>query len=171
MIFEIKMSITNNYELKNGKVEFVGDHTTHRGSPSLLRSDSVLKAAGKAINTRLSCEEAKKIPIVILGNTHISDYYLDKADNLAQYGVVQKIISLNPHTGDTKSSPLNHFCTPQNSKELKEILKGILKQKLYYFSAMISKEKLGQAIKKISKTDDEIELAENFLNELKKAYQ
>lgn len=165
------MSVVNNYTLEDGKVEFVGDYATHKGTPSLLRSDSMLKAAGKAINTRLSCERAKQIPIIILGNTHISDYYLDKADNLGQYGVAQKIISLNPYTKATKKSPLNHFCTAENIEELKSILEKILEQKLHYFSAMLSKEKLGQIIKKVSKINDEIKLAEVFLNELKKAHQ
>ncbi len=49
------MSIVSNYKFTQpNKVEFIGDYKQHKGNPSLLRSDSMLKAIGKSINIRVS---------------------------------------------------------------------------------------------------------------------
>lgn len=168
LIFEVKMSIVNNYEFLNNELNFIGDYKKHKALPSLTRSDSLLKAIGKAINIRLSCEKARVVPIVVLGNTHISENYLNKVDHLGQYGVLQKIISLNSSLNTIKRSNLGFFDTPANENELYEIIAKILEQDFYYFSAMISKKKLGQIIKKISNLDDECVIAQNFLNELER---
>lgn len=166
LIFEIKMSVVNNYEFTNGELKFIGDYKTHKALPSLTRSDSVLKAIGKAINIRLSCESARSIPIVVLGNTHISENYLSKIDHLGRYGVLQKIISLNPHLNSAKNSPLNYFATPANENELYSMIENILKQEIYYFSAMINKQKLGQIIKSLSHLSDEMQIAQQFLADI-----
>lgn len=76
LIFEIKMSIVNNYKFENEQVNFVGDYKSHKGNPSILRSDSMLKAIGKSINIRVSGTESTKIPIIILGNSPITKNYL-----------------------------------------------------------------------------------------------
>lgn len=167
LIFEIKMSIVNNYEFINNKINFIGDYKTHKAMPSLTRSDSMLKAIGKAINIRVSSESARIIPVVILGNTHISTNYLSKIDYLGQYGVLQKIISLNPYLDSTQCSPLKYFQTVQNIIELENILEGIIRQNFYYFSAMLDKKKLGQIIQKSANSTDEICVAEQFLAMLK----
>lgn len=168
LVFEIKMSIVNNYEFTNDELQFVGDYKTHKALPSLTRSDSMLKAIGKATNIRLSCESARNIPIIVLGNTHISKHYLNKVDKLGQYGILQKIISLNPNLDSNKHSKLGYFDTPMNKDRLYEIIEEILRQDFYYFSAMMSKKKLGQIIKKYSHLDDETQIAQSFLNELER---
>ena len=76
LIFEIKMSIINNYQFKNNQLILIGDYKTHKGNPSILRSDSMLKAIGKSINIRVSGTEAANIPIIILGNSPITENYL-----------------------------------------------------------------------------------------------
>ncbi|WP_104722007.1 hypothetical protein [Helicobacter mesocricetorum] len=167
LIFEIKMSIVNNYELNGNLVSLIGDYKTHKAQPSLMRNDSMLKAIGKAINIRVSSESARSIPIIILGNTHISDNYLGKVDHLGQYGVLQKIISLNPSLRSIKNSPLGYFQTPQNPKELENILENVLKQDFCYFSAMLDKNKLGEIIQKSVVSEDKIQIAEHFLAILK----
>lgn len=167
LIFEIKMSIVNNYALINDDIKFIGDYKTHKAMPSLTRSDSVLKAIGKAINIRVSSEYARSIPIIVLGNTHISNNYLEKIDHLGQYGVLQKILSLNPNINSIKKSSLNYFYTPKNINELEDILENILEQDFYYFSAMLDKKKLGQIIQKSALLKDEIQIAEKFLTMLK----
>ncbi len=72
VIFEVKMSIVWNWELKvaNESHELIalGDYRTHKGNPGLLRSDTMLKAIGKSINIRVSDYQASKIPIIILTN-------------------------------------------------------------------------------------------------------
>jgi hypothetical protein len=98
LIFEIKMSIVSNYRyFDSGTIEYIGDYKTHRGNPSLLRSDSMLKAIGKSINIRTSGIESAKIPIVVLGNSPITDSYSHKVDFLKMAGVVQGFWSLNPN--------------------------------------------------------------------------
>lgn len=55
IIFEIKMSIVWNWELKQvGKKEeliCLGDYKSHHGNPRLLRSDSMLKALEKVLTS------------------------------------------------------------------------------------------------------------------------
>lgn len=83
LLFEIKMSIVANYQfLNNKKLIYLGDYKEHKGNPSLLRSDSMLKAIGKAINIRISSLSSTKIPIIVLCNSPISDNYTKKVDFL-----------------------------------------------------------------------------------------
>ena len=97
IIFEIKMSIVSNYRFTEpSTVELIGDYKTHQGNPSLLRSDSMLKAIGKSINIRVSGIESLTIPIVILGNSPITENYSHKVDFLKTAGVIQGFWSLNP---------------------------------------------------------------------------
>ena len=54
LIFEVKMSIVSNYKFEQpDAVNLIGDYKSHKGNPSLLRSDSMLKAIGKSINIRV----------------------------------------------------------------------------------------------------------------------
>lgn len=97
LLFEVKMSVVSNYkyEYKNKSISCVGDYKTHKGNPSLLRSDSMLKAIGKSINIRVSGQASTKIPIVVLGNSPITDTYRDKVDFLKTSGVIQGFLILN----------------------------------------------------------------------------
>ena len=42
----------------------------------------MLKAIGKSINIRVSGYDASRIPIIILGNTPITESYISKVDHL-----------------------------------------------------------------------------------------
>lgn len=97
LLFEVKMSVVSNYKYdkKASNISFIGDYTTHKGNPSLLRSDSMLKAIGKSINIRVSGPASTKIPIVVLGNSPITDTYKDKVDFLKTSGVIQGFSTLN----------------------------------------------------------------------------
>lgn len=83
LIVEVKMSLVWNWELLNqgfgGKIVCIGDYRSHQGNSGLLMSDSMLKAIGKSINIRVyirvSSFKASSIPIVILGNTPITESY------------------------------------------------------------------------------------------------
>lgn len=99
LIFEVKMSIISNYRYtkNNNQIDFVGDYKNHKGNPSLLRSDSMLKAIGKSINIRVSGLASTKIPIIILGNSPITTNYKSKVDFLKTSGVIQGFWSLNPN--------------------------------------------------------------------------
>jgi len=168
MIFEVKMSIVWNWEYKDGEITNRGDFTTHSGTPSLLRSDSMLKAIGKAVNIRASSMKASKIPIIIVGNTPITKHYYKKVDNLKRIGIIQGFWSLNPRpTEDNslniKKTPHEGFYRFDSYKELADKLSSLLKEDLQFFGGMLSKEKLGKLIELADKEKTYEEKAQRFL--------
>ena len=171
LIFEIKMSIISNYRYtRNGIVECIGDYRQHKGNPSLLRSDSMLKAIGKAINIRVSGFVSSTIPIVVLGNSPISDAYLKKVDFLKSSGVIQGFWSLNPRPTDSefnKSSPKLGFQTIFRDESLLALCTNLVKTNMNYFSSMISKGKLGEIIRTANKEESDVAKAEKFLHLLR----
>jgi hypothetical protein len=171
LILEVKMSVTWNWELKksDGKEKFIclGDYNSHQGNPSLLRSDTMLKAIGKSINIRVSSYKAAKIPIVIIGNTPISKNYFEKADHLKKCGIIQGFWSVNP-------SPLDKEDTLKNTKafgfsrfdiynELEQELDRLLIDKREFFSSMQTKNELGRIIEIANKESTYEKKAEKFL--------
>jgi hypothetical protein len=167
LIFEIKMSIVANYSFAEPSIiQYIGDYKTHIGNPALLRSDSMLKAIGKSINIRVSGIDSNRIPIIILGNSPITDSYIHKVDYLKTAGVIQGFWSVNPTPTDSsfiKKTPLLGFQTVDNYQELYKLTKEILSQDLNYFSSMISKPKLGNIIRLANKENTDEEKAERFL--------
>jgi len=166
LLFEIKMSIVNNYHYNNDTVTFIGDYKTHKGNPSILRSDSMLKAIGKSINIRVSGPESTKIPIVILGNTPITKSYLKKVDFLKKSGIIQGFISLypNPTEDFIKSTIGKGFQTFEQYQELSEFVIDLVISDMNFFSSMLAKRKLGQIITISAKENDDISRAEKFLS-------
>jgi hypothetical protein len=124
VIFEVKMSIAWNWQLQNSKLQCLGDYKTHKGNPSLLRSDSMLKAIGKSINIRTFSQAAKHIPIIIIGNTPITKNYYEKVDHLKISGIIQGIWSLNPY-------PLDKVADKDNLKKTKH--KRFIKLRFEFF--------------------------------------
>ena len=167
IIFEIKMSIVSNYQLTKPKtINFISDYKGHKGVPSLLRSDSMLKAIGKSISIRVSGVESTTIPIVILGNSPITENYIKKVDFLKESGVIQHFISLNPtpiKTDFIKNTPQKGFITITSENQLSKICSDLINSDLHYFSSMISKKALGQMITISSKEKTDIARAEKFL--------
>lgn len=169
IIFEIKMSIMSNYEFDKDKkiVRWIGDWTTHKGNPSLLRSDSMLKAIGKLINIRVANPNARNIPLIVLGNSHITKHYEKKIDSLKRLGVIQGFLSLNPSLSHTKevikNTPENGFQTVGNIKDLENIFEKLISSPMVYFSAMTVKRKLGQVISQSNKEKSIEKKAEKFL--------
>ncbi|GHT51456.1 hypothetical protein AGMMS49990_05770 [Endomicrobiia bacterium] len=153
VIFEVKMSIVWNWELQNSKLQCLGDYKTHRGNPSLLRSDSMLKAIGKSINIRTSSEAARHIPIVIIGNTPITENYYEKVDHLKMSGIIQNVWSLNPCPLDEiadednlKETEGKGFLRFDSLNELEYYVKDLLSCDLNFFSSMKTKEEIGKYI-------------------------
>jgi hypothetical protein len=166
LLFEIKMSIVSNYKYTNKKVEFIGDYKRHKGTPSLLRSDSMLKAIGKSINIRVSGIVSTKIPIIILGNSPITDSYIKKVDFLKTSGVIQGFWSLNPAPTNMqfiKTTPKLGFQTIDDEEQLFNNCEKLITNDMYYFSSMISKERLGVFIKTANEANNNVERAERFL--------
>ena len=167
LLFEIKMSVVSNYKFtKPNKVEFIGDYKRHKGNPSLLRSDSMLKAIGKSINIRVSGIASTKIPVVVLGNSPITESYIKKVDFLKTSGVIQGFWSLNPTPTNSdfiKITPKNGFQTISNQDELLTNCRDLVSNDLNYFSSMISKTKLGDIIGIANQEQTDIAKAEKFL--------
>lgn len=171
LIFEIKMSVISNYRFTQpDNVEFIGDYKRHKGIPSLLRSDSMLKAIGKSINIRVSGISSTKIPIIILGNSPIQDSYQRKVDFLKTSGVIQGFWSLNPNpltnsnNNYIKSSPKGGFQTIEKHETVLELCRELVLTEMNYFSTMISKSDLGKFITIASKEPNDIAKAEKFLS-------
>ena len=171
LIFEIKMSIVSNYKYTHpDNISFIGDYKSHKGTPALLRSDSMLKAIGKSINIRVSGIESTKIPIIILGNSPITDSYIHKVDFLKTAGVIQGFWSLNPTptgTEHVRNTPINGFQTVENINLLSKLTNELLNQEMNYFSSMISKPRLGEIIRIANEESTAEAKAEKFLQLIK----
>jgi len=165
LLFEIKMSIVNNYQYNSKQINYIGDYKTHKGNPSILRSDSMLKAIGKSINIRVSGKESTKIPILILGNSPITKSYKKKVDFLKQAGIIQGFISLYPNPTDEfiKETEKSGFQTFDDYDKLSKFITGLVKSDMNFFSSMLPKKKLGQIITLSAKEKDDIAKAERFL--------
>ena len=167
LLFEIKMSIVSNYKFTHpNHIEYVGDYKQHKGNPALLRSDSMLKAIGKSINIRVSGIASTKIPIVVLGNSPITDSYIKKVDFLKISGVIQGFWSLNPKPTNSdyiKNTPKLGFQTILDKDQLFNNCKELVTNDMNYFSSMISKLKLGEIIRIASQETTDIAKAEKFL--------
>lgn len=167
LIFEIKMSIVSNYEfISPNNFSFIGDYKSHKGNPALLRSDSMLKAIGKSINIRVSGKESTKIPIIILGNSPITESYVHKVDFLKNAGVIQGFWSLNPsptNTDHVRQTPRKGFQTVDNIETLPTLTSQLLNQEMNYFSSMISKPRLGEIIYIANQENLDEAKAEKFL--------
>lgn len=167
LIFEIKMSVVSNYKFTHpDTIEHIGDYTQHKGNPGLLRSDSMLKAIGKSINIRVSGIASTRIPIVILGNSPITESYIKKVDFLKTSGVIQGFWSLNPmptNSEHVESTPNLGFQTILRKEQLFVNCKELITGDLNYFSSMISKLELGEIIRIANKEKTDIEKAEKFL--------
>lgn len=168
-IFEVKMSIVWNWELKNNQLICLGDFKIHKGNPGLLRSDSMLKAIGKSINIRVSSHNASKIPIIILGNTPITESYIKKVDHLFSAGIIQGFWSVNPNPLDSdgdnlKHTPKNGFVRMDSCEQLNQKLDDLLAEKQEFFSTMKSRKKLGEIIEIANRETNFEAKAEKFLN-------
>lgn len=167
MIFEVKMSVVWNWEFQNNQLICLGDYKTHQGQPGLLRSDSMLKAIGKAVNIRTSSRSASTIPIIVLGNTPITKYYSKKVDNLKRSGIVQRFLSINPQPLDEentmKATKQEGFIRCDSYASLRQALVDLLAMDLNFFSRVKSKEELGRLIEIAGKEPTYELKAETFL--------
>lgn len=172
LIIEVKMSIVWNWELRlnKNKEELVclGDYTTHQGNPGLLRSDSMLKAIGKSINVRVSSNKASGIPIIVLGNTPITDNYYEKVDHLRRRGVIQGFWSINPnpldkHRESVKNTEGLGFQCFDTYDNLTKKLDELLQVGREFFSGMTTKNELGVIIEVANQENTYEKKAEKFL--------
>lgn len=172
-IIEVKMSIVWNWELqKNKNLVCIGDYKTHQGNPGLLRSDSMLKAIGKSINIRVSSFKASKIPIIIMGNTPITNSYYPKVDHLKIAGIIQGFWSANPKPLDSngeniKKTEKQGFYRFDSFDELKKSFENLLSEERNFFSSMKGKKELGKIIEIANREETYERKAEVFLKLVK----
>ncbi|MBI4619641.1 MAG: hypothetical protein HY739_05720 [Desulfobacterales bacterium] len=172
-IIEVKMSIVWNWELQGGKtLSCIGDYKTHQGNPGLLRSDSMLKGIGKSINIRVSSFKAATIPIIVMGNTPITNSYYPKVDHLKVAGIIQGFWSVNPQPLDdngenikkTEKQGFNRF---DSFEELRNAFNVLLSEERNFFSSMKSKKELGKIIETANREGTYEKKAEVFLKLIK----
>jgi len=176
LLVEVKMSIVWNWEYnpKKDELKCVGDYTTHQGNPGLLRSDTMLKAIGKSINIRVSDFKSSKIPIIIIGNTPITETYYRKVDHLKRAGIIQGFYSVNPSPIDKKgkqnikNTPGKGFQRINKFGELKEEIIKLVQEEREFFSGMLSKRKRGRLINIANRESTYEKKAERFLEMLRK---
>ncbi len=167
VIFEVKMSVVWNWELKDDDLICLGDYQTHQGIPGLLRSDSMLKAIGKAINIRVSSHRASTIPIIVIGNTPITDSYLGKVDHLKTAGITQGFWSINPKPLDKKNTLKTTngkgFMRFDTYDSFQHSVVELLSMPMNFFSGMKSKEELGKLIESANNASTYQRKGERFL--------
>ena len=151
VIFEVKMSVVWNWELaNNNELICLGDYNTHIGIPGLLRSDSMLKAIGKSINIRVSSPRASAIPIIVIGNTPITDNYQNKVDHLKTAGIIQGFWSVNPRPLDgqntLETTSGKGFMRFDTYESFQRSVVELLSMPMNFFSGMKSKEELGKLV-------------------------
>ncbi len=171
VIFEVKMSVVWNWELKNDQLICLGNYQTHQGIPSLLRSDSMLKAIGKSINIRVSNHRSSTIPIIVIGNTPITDSYFGKVDHLKTAGIIQGFWSVNPRPLDEqntlKTTDRKGFLRFDTYASFQDSVIELLSMQMNFFSSMKSKEELGRLIEAANKASTYKEKADTFLRSLR----
>ena len=173
LIVEVKMSVVWIWELRGERrgewnLVPIGDYSTHRGTPSLLRSDTMLKAIGKGINIRVSSLRASKIPIIIIGNTPITKAYHAKVDNLKNLGIIQGFWSLNPSPLDggrntIKSTPQEGFHRLDSLAELRDVALKLLGEEDEFFSGMKTLDELGRIVQMANREETYEKKAQKFL--------
>ncbi len=169
VIFEVKMSVVWNWELSKEQLICLGDYKSHRGNPGLLRSDTMLKAIGKSISIRVSSTLSANIPIIILGNTPITESYIPKVDHLNKAGITQGFWSVNPRPLDNsdtslKNTPSNGFIRMNSYNDLSENLSRLITEEFNFFSSMKSSSDLGRIIDIASHETSFEKKAESFLS-------
>lgn len=171
LIIEVKMSVVWNWEYKKGELICLGDFRTHQGNPGLLRSDTMLKAIGKSLNIKVSSCKAAKIPIIVIGNTPVTNSYFKKVDNLKRYGIIQGFWSVNPSPVDNgnsiKNTDNNGFYKLDNYDELKEKTLEILKDEKEFFTIMKTRKEIGRLIEVANREQSYESKAQKFLEMLK----
>lgn len=177
LIGEVKMSIVWNWSYNPDNeanlFQEEGDFTEHTGQPSLLRSDSMLKAIGKAVNIRLNNFDGI-IPVIIICNTPIQNSYVSKIDNLFLNYFIQGILSLNPHLKNINKdyifdTPTRSIVTINNFEELNKIISDLIRMRNERKKAIVKiiddnfKENLKKQIRHCKSEEEIVETVLRFL--------
>ena len=169
-IVEVKMSIVWNWEWmpRSNEIVCAGDFRTHQGRPSVLRSDTVLKALGKAIEVR---SKGFNGAFFVLCNTPIPDDYQTQVDGCKRIGVIQGFFSVNPQPLDEKDSlkrtDFEGFLRWDSPDEASATLSSLLAEQSQFFSGYLSLSQLGELIETASRQSSPQDKARCFLKILR----
>ena len=175
-IFEIKMSVIWNWA-EGDKSHPLADYDAHAGRPSIYRTDSILKAIGKAAITR-SCQGSERIPFIVVANTPPPPNYRDKVDGTVKAGLIQKWISLTPNPLIVEPARLSTRRNPKRTtgfmridtvSELQELLTTTLTTDWQYIGAMVEAKKIGALIKSLDLSRTPEHVGYEFLKRLPEA--
>ncbi|ACZ62564.1 hypothetical protein [Dehalococcoides mccartyi] len=174
-ICEVKMSMIWNWSSNNRDTP-IADYDSHAGRPSIYRTDSILKAIGKAAIIR-SCPQNEKIPFIVIGNTPPPFNYRDKVDGTVKSGLIQKWISLTPKPlvvsskAQDKRNPKKTigFLRIDTINELQEFLSTLLSTEWQYVGAMVEAKKIGEILRLIDLSQNDESVGQQFLNLLPQA--
>jgi len=173
-IIEVKMSLVWNWELhSDARLELYSDYNKHSAIPGLLRSDSMLKAIGKAAVIRTTNIESNTIPIIVLTNTPINESYYNKVDLLKQSGIIQGFWSINPNLNpndpkNMKSTEQRGFIRIDSVLELKRLLLKNIHSSRVFFSSFSEMKDIGRAIIKTTDFNELDKKARIFIEYLQK---
>ena len=175
-ILEVKMSIIWNWA-EGDRKQPIADYDSHAGRPSIFRTDSILKAIGKAAITR-SCPGSERIPFIVVGNTPPPPNYRDKVDGTVRAGLIQKWLSLAPNplavepgrsTARRNPKQTAGFLRIDRIPELQELLIRILTTEWKYVGAMVEARKIGELIKSLDLSRAPEDIGSDFLRRLPEA--
>ena len=169
VIFILKLSIVWNwkYNPSLGSVEEIGDYRTHLSKPSFTSSANIFNAIDTALNIRFTNKKFANIPIIVIGNTPMSDGFCKRADYLKSSGVIQGFWSVNPFpiNGAThKTSKKRGFYRFDNSDEFKNSLDKLLDCDLKFISTMKSQKDLGKIIDQLNSENTSQDRASKFID-------
>ena len=175
-LFEVKMSFIWNWhdaDLSQPTADYDGSN----GRPGIYRTDSILKAIGKATITR-NYPGSEKIPFIVIGNTPPPPNYRANVDKTVSSGLIQKWISLTPKPlvvnrkdTDGKRNPkrTTGFLRIDGTEELQKLLKTLLTRQSYYMSAMVEADKIGCLVKSLDLNGTAEQIGQEFLRRLPEA--
>ncbi len=109
--------------------------------------------------------ESTKIPIIVLGNSPITENYSKKVDFLKKAGIIQIFISLypNPSNDSITNTEGKGFQTFDEFQNLADYIASIVNSDMNFFSSMLPKRELGRIITIAAKEKDDVSRAEKFL--------
>lgn len=176
-LFEVKMSFIWNWKKQDLSKPFA-DYDGCSGRPSIFRTDSILKAIGKAAITR-GYPGGEKIPFFVVVNTPPpSKEYRESLGKTVDSGLIQRWISLTPNPLIVKPQVSPEKRNPKYSpgflridevSELRSLLAELLDRKLHYVSAMVETEKIGLLIKSLDLNEAPENVGQEFLRRLPEA--
>ena len=164
LIFEVKMSIVNNYCYVDGNIQWCGDMTEHTGNPGLHRSDSVLKAIAKvlSIHAREFLLARRSVPIIVVTNAPPAPLSAERLEMSYRVGAIQGVWNV----GFDDGSYFEGYRHVTSLEDINNLVKYLVEKKGYFFSGYKTSDELKNIIlEAVNGPDDKI--VERFLQSIR----